>query len=1018
MSTVKSERDELQRQLAAARAELAAERERANTAEASVIHLRARLELEKAAYVSKADEAKYAKQERLSVVKQAKLTEKELKNERETKANMEAEFLKRSEDAAAQARAAAFAEASELAESRFSQQVRGLKHDLTSAKEAADEASKALRKATQKGPKVYTDDEIDELTNNAQRQVRFKERKFFRWLVEGRKWRMANIVGTMKDLGWLDELWDTAELQAMFMEKLQDLTAILEGVHFGVNFGLWLHLIKKLPSRLIRELRQAGCEKYSEATDKYKRKPWYVNPRNESDVVYVPFICPAPTAFAEEIDEYSETHGLNSNPNGTCAMQRIDLLVPHVLTRDMHRQPSFKDIGKFEVLIQGDAARRGIKMFSQWVFKNIYLDSQSCKVLHLIGLGVGCKDDQEGTIKLWGDQYDEIVSIHDKTWMVPTDVDDPDNSMMQEVETELCCTVDFHAEKDLFGVIGGGCMCQGGELQHRVPADHRSSMPTIESIMDWVSVCKEPKLNEQLNLAHMPRQGESLPRKCTQCGAFSGTQEEVAEAFETECNLFQQLFEAAKKSDKGRDAFNAKCLDHAHKHSQVRWNRRGIPLAYIPKERVYLELLHTLALNAAKIQIKHAAMKFYPDDLRDEAHRLFAEWGIKIDMRPAGKRTEPEKWPGGGVVVFLIEGGNGKCPVLAYVGAKLTFMMADYELKLKQKRTADAATAAKEVERAMAAGQSTKQATAAAASKVGVDLFAKPGTKKKGAAAMPLTGGATKAAGAKAAGTSTEQAKKPTEVETIPLQCQSRLVTAEDVAMIKQRYGLHLGQRTISTLLSYETFRIAWRTAKKRLPVPSTQEQRSAHATAWFHDWADWVEAIERVGNHDFKSWVPHRILHKGTRQIYGRGDLWARSTSALEANQSEMGRTLDKVSSKRRSIDVGDGKTQRPFKPKAEVEDVLDDLDTSHAVDVSKMKVTAAMAQTAVKHFIASQAYSNGKENVIKTREIERLTVGIDGRATKKRGLAKLEKVVTGVDKDAGTFIHFKGFLTETQIP
>ena len=200
VSTVKSERDELQRQLAAARAELAAERERANTAEASVIHLRARLELEKAAYVSKAGEAKDAKQERLSVVKQAKLTEKELKNERETKANMEAEFLKRSEDAAAQARAAAFAEASELAESRFSQQVRGLKHDLTSAKEAADEASKALRKATQKGPKVYTDDEIDELTNNAQRQVRFKERKFFRWLVEGRKWRMANIVGTMKDL--------------------------------------------------------------------------------------------------------------------------------------------------------------------------------------------------------------------------------------------------------------------------------------------------------------------------------------------------------------------------------------------------------------------------------------------------------------------------------------------------------------------------------------------------------------------------------------------------------------------------------------------------------------------------------------------------------------------------------------------------------------------------------------------------------------------------------------------------
>ena len=62
----------------------------------------------------------------------------------------------------------------------------------------------------------------------------------------------------------------------------------------------------------------------------------------------------------------------------------------------------------------------------------------------------------------------------------------------------------------------------------------------------------------------------------------------------------------------------------------------------------------------------------------------------------------------------------------------------------------------------------------------------------------------------------------------------------------------------------------------------------------WFLDWGDWIEALERVGDHDFKTWVPHRIIFKGTRQIDQDGDLWCKSTSALESNQSQIGQTLD----------------------------------------------------------------------------------------------------------------------------
>ena len=63
------------------------------------------------------------------------------------------------------------------------------------------------------------------------------------------------------------------------------------------------------------------------------------------------------------------------------------------------------------MLLQGDAARRGIKLFCQWVFKNPYLDSQSCLMLHLWALGLRVKDGQKGAKEAWGDQEVKLEGI-------------------------------------------------------------------------------------------------------------------------------------------------------------------------------------------------------------------------------------------------------------------------------------------------------------------------------------------------------------------------------------------------------------------------------------------------------------------------------------------------------------------------------------------------------------------------------------------------------------------------------
>lgn len=131
-------------------------------------------------------------------------------------------------------------------------------------------------------------------------------------------------------------------------------------------------------------------------------------------------------------------------------------------------------------------------------------------------------------------------------------------------------------------------------------------------------------------------------------------------------------------------------------------------------------------------------------------------------------------------------------------------------------------------------------------------MFAKPGSKAKGVSSLFLTGAAggdkppTSSKPPTAAALKTPPEEKRLAYETIPLESQAARTSAEQCAAIKARYGPYLGQRVISTLLSFDTFRTAWKVAYRRLPLTATQEEKNAHAFEWFHEWADWVEAIDR----------------------------------------------------------------------------------------------------------------------------------------------------------------------------
>ena len=709
-----------------------------------------------------------------------------------------------------------------------------------------------------------------------------------------------------------------------------------------------------------------------------------VNPHNEKDIIFVPYTVPAPCSYADEVAEYASTFGLASNADGSCAIQQVELLVPYVITRDHHRQGrtlEWFELNDFEILLQGDGARRGIKAFCQWVFKNQYMRSESAALVHLICLALGMKDDATGAMSAWGDQLPVIASIDGRVWDIP---DPLGSDRIYKIRTTLGMTLDLHAERLFFGIMAGGCECNTFELQHGFPSNHRLKLYNIRLVLVWVARCKEPPMQRHIALAHEIQPNSDCPDPCPACPLYNGTIEQRRAANDIEWPKYLAMVAAADESLAGKKLLDDASLDHAHKHFNVRWRKRGIPPIPVPKALCFLELLHSVPLNACKLQCKHASLKYMPCEIRLVSQGLFHSWGVPIDTAKPDKRTQ-EKWPGGGTVQYLVEGGNGKSPGFAVVGAKLTWVLAEYLLKEKLKREADAETAQKAVE--AAAAETVAAATTAKAAAIGANIFSKPGSKNKGTSALHLTGKSNRQP---AAAKSTSNLPSPSatpppaakskevkheEYETIPLESQGARATPEQVAIIKGRYGEYLGQRMLTTLISYDTFRTAWLVAYKRLALDATQDEKDAHACAWFHEWADWIEAIERVANHNFRSWVPHRLLHKGTRQIAKDGDLWCKSTGALEANQAEMGRTLDAVSSRRRSIDTGEEKTSTVVRCK--------DCDGNETTRVKEAKVTSSMALSAAKHFTAAGAFRVDEENRILQRGTQRLVLGAEGRST-----------------------------------
>ena len=126
---------------------------------------------------------------------------------------------------------------------------------------------------------------------------------------------------------------------------------------------------------------------------------------------------------------------------------------------------------------------------------------------------------------------------------------------------------------------------------------------------------------------------------------------------------------------------------------------------------------------------------------------------------------------------------------------------------------------------------------------------------------------------------------------------------------------------------------------------------------------------------------------------------MWCKSTSALEMNQSEIGRTIDKVSCRRVTVDADNDTTTRLVAIKGE------DGKQTGEVRTENFTATKGMAYTASRHFVAAQNYIR-EEDAVSTCETKRLLEGDMARLSAARSTSKFMKLP--VDKNTTAVKEF----------
>ena len=379
-----------------------------------------------------------------------------------------------------------------------------------------------------------------------------------------------------------------------------------------VSLGLFLHYDMKLTLTKIQRFVEAACKEFNTSTNRYKKKPWLVNPFNTNETLMTPRICPTRTKLEPVTKELAKNLGVEWSEKGLLAFRGIDIILQELLSRDtgklkMPTLPEFYGGLRLPIIISRDATGKGSLQFTTIAARTPWA-SKSAQMLHIFGFG-NCGDDRSGSTRLFDHN---LATIND---MVEAAAENRSTPVEHGGEQRLIL-VDPHFTDDVSALRhgehlanSGWCGCIRDVALRQVP-DKPSTVSAMRKLVngDKGGSCRELSVKERDNLSHNPPPGKSVPDPCEASGCnfahnpFTAAAE-YADRFAEEKRL------TADTSKKGKIWYSTWRMKHAWKgltpHLNIPPGLYGKPILRHHFRRQILDALHLALLGLPKTPWKY-----------------------------------------------------------------------------------------------------------------------------------------------------------------------------------------------------------------------------------------------------------------------------------------------------------------------------------------------------------------------------------------------------------------------------
>jgi hypothetical protein len=143
-----------------------------------------------------------------------------------------------------------------------------LRRKMNNTKQALERAKARAEAAICGAASSRTADEWLQLSREAEKkaQARERERLWLRTVLANHGWRpsdMAAVLAELMEGRFIESLMDTPIFQKVFIARVNELMKLLEGEHFGIQFGMFLHFEMRVTMPNILRLTQAASKTYN-----------------------------------------------------------------------------------------------------------------------------------------------------------------------------------------------------------------------------------------------------------------------------------------------------------------------------------------------------------------------------------------------------------------------------------------------------------------------------------------------------------------------------------------------------------------------------------------------------------------------------------------------------------------------------------------------------------------------------------------------------------------------------------